>query len=136
MEDKIIKATIEALKCVKQERFFRTERGYQGRFYCGLQTALDRYGILNNETILEMEYQKSSRHGVTQRPDIIIHKPAELYCSSVQKDNLAVFALKHQASVNEAKEDFVKLDEMIEKLHYKKGIFINIDSSLHHLDNY
>jgi hypothetical protein len=59
MNEQILAATIEALRAIREPRFFRTERGYHGRFYCALQTVLDSRGLLRNGTILEMEYQKS-----------------------------------------------------------------------------
>lgn len=136
MQAQIISATIDAFKSVLQDRFYQTERGYQGRFYCALQDALDIRQILNGDTIVELEYQKSARHGLSQRPDIIIHIPAELHGSPVTEGNPAVYALKRRASQSDAMEDFEKLNDMIEQLHYQLGIFINIDSSVHHLNNY
>src|SRR5882672_8811236 len=98
MKEQILRATIEALKSINQARFFQTERCYHGRFYCGIQSALDARDILDDEVVIEMEYQKSVRHGTNQRPDIVLHTPAELHVSPVDVGNLAVFALKHQAS--------------------------------------
>lgn len=136
MKEQILQATIDALKSIDQARFFQTERGYHGRFYCGLQSALDARGILGDEVIIEMEYQKSARHVTHQRPDIVLHTPAELQGSPVDVGNLAVFALKHQASASAAKTDFGKLDTMFELLHYPLGVFININSNSHHLRVY
>ncbi|MEO8435312.1 MAG: hypothetical protein ABI596_10490, partial [Pyrinomonadaceae bacterium] len=116
--------------------FFQTERGYHGRLYCGLQNALDKFGILNDQVIIEMKYQKSDRHGTHQRPDIVLHTPAELHDSPVDVGNLAVFALKHQATQSGAQTDFRKLDTMFEQLHYPLGIFINVNSSSHYLNVY
>ena len=136
MPEQIISATTDALKSVLQGRYYQTERGYQGRFYCALQDALDAWGILNGGFIVELEYQKSARHGLYQRPDIIVHIPAELHGSPVEEGNLAVYALKRRASQSGALEDFNKLDDMFERLHYQLGIFVNIDSRDHHLNNY
>ncbi len=136
MKKKIINATIEALKSIRQARFFQTERGYHGTFYCDLHKALDASGILKEEALLEMEYQKSERHGIYQRPDIILHIPAELHGISVQDDNFAVWALKHSASLAEAVKDFGKLNEMFDRLHYPLGFFINVNSTKHHLNHY
>ncbi|MGB8217345.1 MAG: hypothetical protein WCE94_08590 [Candidatus Methanoperedens sp.] len=135
MREIIISATIEALKSIQQARFFQTERGYHGKFYCELHKALDARGILNGNVLLEMEYQKSERHGTYQRPDIILHIPAELHGTPVQENNFAVFALKRRVSQNEAEDDFRKLDIMF-GLHYTLGFFINVDSTRHHLNNY
>src|SRR5581483_8883202 len=60
MRDLIIEATIDALKSVKHPRFFRTERGYHGRFYCALQSVLDQRMSLDDACILEMEYRKAA----------------------------------------------------------------------------
>jgi len=136
MREQMISATIEALQSVCENRFYQTERGYQGRFYCALQKALDDRGILNGDVILELEYQKSAKHGLNQRPDIILHIPAELNEGNREINNFAVYALKRRASRSTAQEDFGKLDEMFERLNYPIGIFINIDSTLHHINNY
>jgi len=136
MRKAILKATDDALRRVSEPRFFRTERGFHGRFYCALQQALDERQLLRGLRILEMEYQKSARHGMTQRPDIILHEPAEDSASSVAKNNVAVWALKRKASPTEALDDFNKLDQMFRTLNYPLGIFVNIDSGQHHGDSY
>jgi hypothetical protein len=137
MKERIIGATIDALRSVCHVRFFRTERGYQGRFYCALQAALDMRNILSDELILEMEYQKTGpRHHTQQRPDIILHVPVEVSSAAVHENNVAVWALKRRASVADAKDDFGKLNTMFTSLHYPLGIFINIDSNYHYLSYY
>ena len=136
MEGQILQAKIETLKSINQARFFQTERGYHGRFYCVLQNALDARGILNDEIVLEMEYQKSARHRTNQRPDIVLHIPAELHGSPVDANNFAVFALKYKSSSNAARTDFEKLDIMFEQLKYPFGVFINVNSNSHHLQAY
>jgi len=132
----IINATINALKLIKQTRFFQTERGFQGVLYSNLQEELDKLEILNEDVILELEYQKSNRHGLSQRPDIILHIPAEKYDFPVTQGNYAVWALKYKGSDTKAKKDFDKLDEMFETLLYPLGLFININSDKHRLENY
>ena len=134
--EEVLAATVEALRNVDDPRFFRTERGYHGRFYCTLQAALDRKRQLINGVILEMEYQKSNRHGIAQRPDIILHIPAEESGASVRGNNFAVFALKRRASPADAIADFGKLDEMCERLDYPLAIFINVDSERHYREEY
>jgi hypothetical protein len=135
--EEIVEATIDALRSVSHVRLFRSERGYQGRLFYALQAALDDHGILNDELILEMEYQKSpARHQIGQRPDIILHIPTETSGAAVYENNLAVWALKRRASEGEARDDFAKLNEMFERLRYPLGFFINIDSESHHLDCY
>jgi hypothetical protein len=137
MEEVILDAIIEALRTVTATRFFRSERGYQGRFYCALQKALDKRGVLRDGVILEMEYQKKGgHHGMTQRPDIILHIPVEESGEVVYENNFAVLALKRRASSNKAQDDFRKLDEMCKVLHYPLAVFINIDSGEHHMRCY
>src|SRR3990167_10062393 len=132
----LLEAIVEALHGVTTPRFFRSERGYQGRFYCALQEALDRRGVLKDGLILEMEDQKAARHEMTQRPDIILHVPAEESGAHVYENNVAVLALKRRASPDHALEDFRKLDEMCERLHYPFAVFVNVDSGEHHLHLY
>lgn len=136
MSKEILAATIEALSTAAEARFFRTERGYHGRFYCTLQTALDRRGLMRDGAILEMEYQKSSRHEMTQRPDIVFHIPTEEPGANVRANNFAVFALKWRASKAEAVEDFRKLDEMCERLAYPLAVFVNVASELSYREEY
>lgn len=138
MSQGILEALIEALKTIQAPCFYRSERGYQGRLYCSLQAALDRRGLLEAPFILEMEYQKSvSRHDTNQRPDIILHAPAEETGRPVSENNRAAFALKLNASVTAAQSDFNKLDEMCcAPLSYPLAVFINIGSTEHHMVGY
>jgi hypothetical protein len=99
--------------------------------------ALDRRHVLKNGLILEMEYQKKVLfHSMTQRPDIVLHIPAEDSGAPADENNLMVIAIKKGASPEKAQEDFVKLDEMCEKLRYPLAVFINIESEEHHLRHY
>jgi hypothetical protein len=133
----IIDATIVALKLVRNVRYFRTERGYQGEFFCNLKMALFERGIIIDDLILEMEYQKTrDQHYTGQRPDIILHIPTELSGATVHENNVSVWALKRRATIREAQSDFDKLDEMFETLDYDLGFFINIDSDFHCLELY
>jgi len=132
----LIDATEEALHNVAEPRFLQTERGFHGRFYCALQQVLEKKGLLENGCILEMEYQKSARHGMSQRPDIVLHVPAEESGAVVGENNFGVWALKRQASKSKALEDFDKLDEMFETLRYPLGIFVNVDTRHNRADCY
>ena len=131
LADKLIAATEEALREVTEARFFRSERGFQGQFLSTLQRSLNRRGLLRGGCILEMEYQKSGRHGMRQRPDIILHIPAEISGGKVTENNFALWALKRRATQTKAREDFCKLDMMFDKLCYPLGFFINIDAKDH-----
>src|SRR5690349_21340233 len=97
--DTVIDATISAIKNVRNPRFLATERGFHGAFYCALFSFLKKKGIITDRVILEMEYQKSTRHATKQRPDIILHIPREISGSkSTRTNNFAVWALKRRAS--------------------------------------
>lgn len=132
----ILESTNSALRQLTEPRYFRTERGFQGRFYCALQLALDKNNVLESPPILEMEYQKSGRHGLSQRPDIILHVPAEDSGAGVAAYNYAVWALKLKASPSGAEDDFRKLDDMFSLLDYPLGIFVNIDATDHRREVY
>jgi len=116
---------------VAEPRFLRTERGFHGRFYSALHQVLEKKGLLENGRILEMEYQKSDRHGTGQRPDIVLHVPVEESGARVDENNYAVWALKRHATKREAIDDFDKLDVMFAALCYPLGIFVNIDARDH-----
>ena len=136
MRATIIEATIAALSLVTNPRLFYTERGYQGVFFCELQRILQEKGIVDGFCILEMEYQKGSRHITRQRPDIILHVPVEVSGGDVTENNFAVWALKRGANAKRATEDFRKLDEMFRLLNYPLGFFVNIASMSHHIERY
>ncbi len=136
MRDDIVAATDRALRQVAEPRFLRTERGFQGQFYCALQRMLEERGVFRDGRILEMEYQKSARHGIGQRPDIILHVPAEDSGAAVTENNFAVWALKRHATAMQAQHDFERLDEMFERLCYRLGIFVNIDARDHFATSY
>jgi len=106
----IIETIIEALKHMDSPRFFKTERGFQGRFACALY-----------ERFIDS-------HGTKLRPDLIVHVPVESsHSSSRTENNFVVFEFKRQANRDRAKEDFEKLNELFESLEYPLGIFININ---------
>lgn len=136
MRDVLIAATEVAIRAVDAARFFRTERGFQGRFYCALQAELEQAGLLVDGAILEMEYQKGAAHGMGQRPDIIFHVPVEHSGSDRRANNFAVWALKRRATVASAHDDFDKLDQMFIGLEYPLGFFVNIDTTDHMAEHY
>jgi len=136
MRDVLIRATKNAILAVDAARFFCTERGFQGRFYCALQAELERSGLLVDGAILEMEYQKGPAHGMGQRPDIIFHVPIEHSHAGVHVNNYAVWALKRKATTRAASDDFEKLNQMFGDLDYPLGFFINIDTASHMAEHY
>jgi len=86
--------------------------------------------------IVELEYQKSRRHHMEQRPDIVFHIPTEYSGTTPMENNYAVWALKRQADNEDAFDDFRKLDQMFEQLRYPLGFFINVDSQTDKLELY
>lgn len=136
MRDILIRATDAAIRAVDAPRYFCTERGFQGRFYCALQAELDGAGLLVDGAILEMEYQKSSAHSMGQRPDIIFHVPVEHSGADRQANNYAVWALKRKATTASARDDFDKLNQMFDGLDYPLGFFVNIDTASHFAEHY
>jgi hypothetical protein len=132
----IIASTEAALLSISNPRYFKSERGYQGIFYCKLHDELDSRDLLTEDRIIEMEYQKSDRHGMSQRPDIIFHIPVELSGADRNENNYAVWAFKVNANQGSAQEDFEKLDQMFGVLNYPLGFFINIRTDQNHMNIY
>lgn len=124
-----------ALRTISHPRFYETERGFQGEFLATLHRSLPE-GFLNPGLVIEQEYQKRlAQHGLTIRPDIIIHEPFDPARHSGRDDgNVAVIELKRNASAHDAKSDFESLAKMLDVLHYPLGIFINIASERTHAD--
>ena len=128
----IIACIKDSLTAITTPRFFRTERGFQGELLVQLSHRLH----LTDPEIAEQEYQKRQRdHGLTVRPDIIVHEPFD---STRHRDptegNRAVLELKLNATAAEAAEDYEKLAAMIEVLRYPLGVFVNIASTQTYID--
>lgn len=133
----ILQAIRRAIATVTQRRFYVTERGYQGCFGAALQIELGQQGLLSPPLILEQEHQKTLEiHGISQRPDMVLHVPREESGGPVTILNKVVFALKKRASQSGAASDFMKLDEICRVLHYELAVFINIASEEHWLSLY
>ena len=120
----------ESLAAITNPRFFETERGFQGELLVQLTK---RFQLLDC-AIVEQEYQKRQQaHGLTIRPDIIIHEPFDPQRHGARTEgNLAVIELKRKASVGKATQDFKSLADMIQVLHYPIGFFVNIGSTVTH----
>jgi len=138
MRDQIIAATKRAMEAVWHLRFYANERGYQGIFYYFLIENLKNERLLEvpGQRLLEIEYQKSARHEMRLRPDIIFHHPNEDHREGVTRYNFAVWALKVGASDDDATKDFADLDQMIGDLGYELGFFINIGADRDCMDLY
>jgi hypothetical protein len=125
--DEVLAAVRDALRAIAAPRLFETERGYQG----ALLGQLDRRLRLPARVIIEQEYQKqAAQHGLTIRPDIIIHEPFDVDRHTGRTDgNVAVIELKLRATASEAEADFESLRLMLDVLRYPLGIFINIGAA-------
>ncbi len=134
--DDFLNIVKESLAEVKHPRFYETERGFQGAFLAELGRRLPE--LQWEGAIVEQEYQKRMvDHGITVRPDIIIHVPFEDgHHISRREGNFVVFELKLNASPEEAMPDYDHLSNMCEVLGYTLGIFINIASDSAHLNAY
>lgn len=120
----------ESLKAISNIRYLASERAYQSALFSELKTKGKIEQIFSRYAIIEPEYQKTlTAHGITNRPDIIIHVPFETGINDNRaSDNYVVIQLKLKASESKAEKDFGDLDLMFEKLNYQTGIFLNIDS--------
>ena len=126
----IIESIKESLTAITKPRFFQSERGFQGE----LLVQLSRRLRLSDREVVEQEYQKRQRdHGLTVRPDIIIHEPFDSARHGARTaGNRVVVEIKINATEAEAVQDFESLAAMIQVLHYPLGVFINVGSSLTH----
>lgn len=131
---KLIEHIRESLTFISAARFFETERGFQGALLAQLVNRIPYHVLTEGTLIVEQEYQKShAKHGLTIRPDIIIHEPFQpARHASRTEGNIAVIELKLSASKVQAQDDFNSLAEMINVLQYPLGIFINIASDMTH----
>ena len=122
-----------ALETISHPRFFETERGFQGALLGALAKTIPDH-VLPEGAQIEQEYQKRLKdHGLTVRPDIIIHEPFdETRHASRQDGNIAVIELKLNASQADAQGDFGSLEKMMAGLNYPVAIFINIASDQTH----
>lgn len=124
---------IDALGSITAPRFYETERGFQGELLAELHKTIPHH-LLPEGAVIEQEYQKRLQmHGLTIRPDIIIHEPfGEARHRSRKDGNVAVIELKRDASQADAVGDFESLVKMMEVLAYPTAIFINIASETTH----
>jgi hypothetical protein len=124
--DKILEDIRQSLIAITVPRFYETERGFQGELLAQLVKRL----ALPDQAIIEQEHQKRAlAHGLTCRPDIIIHEPFDqTRHHDRSQGNYIVMELKVRSTAKEAAADFESLGDMIQKLNYPLGIFINIDS--------
>jgi len=129
---------VDCLKQITEDRLFGTERGYQGALAGLLCENLKKQAIWPGNPIVEEEYQKRAHdHGITFRPDIIIHIPFDRGIYPDRKHgNFVVMMLKLNASKDTALEDYEKLTLICEKLDYSIAVFLNIGSQETFLSEY
>jgi hypothetical protein len=128
--DLLLEAVRNSLVAIRDPRFYETERGFQGQLLAELAHRMpDLFPA--DYVIIEQEHQKTlARHGITLRPDVIIHQPYDPAIHATRRDgNFAVIALKLRAGPTKALGDFKDLITMMDVLHYPVGIFINIGHS-------
>jgi len=126
----------KALSNVTHSRYFETERGYQGALIAQLQNEMPSFNW--EDAIIEQEYQKRIKlHGITVRPDILIHVPFDSDANNTRGEgNFVVFELKLNASESSALGDYNNLSEMCSLLNYPLAVFININSDNTYIENY
>jgi hypothetical protein len=126
-----------SLIAITNLRYFSSERAYQGALIAELQNKVNIKEIFSSNAIVEQEYQKTlEAHGINIRPDLIIHVPFDGINNNRASDNYVVIQLKLKASEKKAEKDFDDLDSMFEKLNYRMGIFLNINSTKTFFDHY
>jgi hypothetical protein len=131
----VIDVVADSLATITHPRFYETERGFQGEFLASLRRVLPSIG-LPDDAVVEQEYQKRLReHGITGRPDIIIHVPTTAD-GNRRHHNFAIFELKLAARAAGAQEAFESLDRVLAALDYPIGVFINIATAETHADEY
>ncbi|WP_444936532.1 hypothetical protein ACJJIW_01510 [Microbulbifer sp. JMSA004] len=126
--EELLKAIKDSLLGITNERFYKTERGFQGELNAELRNRLPGFEL--EGAIVEQEYQKRiPYHGFRIRPDLIIHVPFEgADLQSRSEGNFVVIELKHRATRSDARADYENLYKMCESLGYPTAVFINIDS--------
>ena len=126
----VIGIITEAIKQIRPRRLFSSERGFQGQLQANLDRLLRERNLICNRALVEEEYQKRiPNHGISHRPDIIIHIPFEEGITRSRREgNFIAFELKLRATKNDALDDFAKLNDYITVLKYPLGIFVIIDS--------
>jgi hypothetical protein len=96
MDNAALLAHIEtALRSITHPHFYADERGFQGELLVALRASIPK-GLLPEHAVIQQEYQKRlARHGLKQRPDIVIHEPFEFgEYESRKEGNYMVIALK------------------------------------------
>ena len=76
-KEEFLAALHSAMLSITEARYFESERGYQGALIAQLEIRLAGLSFADRP-IIEQEYQKTfPAHGITIRPDILLHVPFE-----------------------------------------------------------
>jgi len=130
MSDQIIRLLANSIRLtLTNERYWKSERAFQSEFYCILKEQCGVKNLFPKDAIFETEYQKRlDLHNLRRRPDLIVHIPTEMTNADVRENNYLVVQFKVKATLRKAIADFKKINELIAKLNYPMGVFINVDS--------
>lgn len=128
--DRLLVALTQALQSIRNPDYFSDERGFQGELYAELRQRLSDIEVARGAT-LRQEYQKKlEQHGLTIRPDIILHEPFDPNVHRGRNEgNHVVIELKRRASRATAYKAMSSLISMIDVLNYPLGILINVDDN-------
>ncbi|HEY6419806.1 MAG TPA: hypothetical protein VIX59_12445 [Candidatus Binataceae bacterium] len=118
----------QALEAIREPRFFENERGYQGELIAELKNRL-KNAVFPGDPIVEQEHQKSMpSHGITIRPDLIIHIPFGRGVTERRgAGNFVAIELKRNK--RDVKGAFCNLRKIKEKLNYPLTILIIVNSA-------
>jgi hypothetical protein len=127
-KDRFLAVLGEALADIREPRFFKTERGYQGELLAALKTRL-RDAKFHGDPIVEQEHQKRIvPHGIRIRPDLIIHIPFDRGVTKRRAEGNFV-AIELKRNKKEVAEAFDNLRKLKEHLKYPLTVFVMIDSA-------
>lgn len=129
-QNALLDAVTASLEAITSPHYYEDERGFQGQFYAQLFLRLPEL-LLPEHALLREEYQKRARlHGLTIRPDIILHEPFNrLRHANREQGNLMVVELKRRANAKSAGEAITSLAKMLHILKYRLGVLVNVDSA-------
>ena len=132
--DLFVSVMREALEAIREPRLFESERGYQGELLAMLHARLAEAGFPGNPMI-EQEYQKRlADHGITIRPDLIIHVPFGRGATEHRRDgNFVAIEIKRKSA--DVEQAFESLRKNCEALDYPLTVFVNIASQETHADS-
>jgi hypothetical protein len=127
--ERFLNVFCEALSSIKEPLLFTDERGFQGELLAEIRLRLQGLGI-PGDPIIQQEYQKTiPTHGITIRPDLIVHIPFERKTTASRKaGNFVAVEMKVAATPKEAADDFESLKKIQKALRYPLIIFLNVGS--------